>query len=223
MLINILNDCIIDMNTVRELETASADTKRQATADYNFKMLVSSLKKMVDEVQMAVNKSDFKPTLNIITALEGFVNSCNKIITVGAANDSTTSFINKESKMLYSDIAQEWIEYYSNSTKKILSLLETIKGIVPEKRAQYAINKIRKASIWNTDSVNFIYLKDGLNEANQIIEDLSLGENNNIEMFIRLVGDGKATVQNLTQEIMEWIEKEQLAGKLSIQFVSSVL
>ncbi len=219
MLINVLNDCIIDMNTVRELETASADTKKQAAADYNFKMLVGSLKKMVDEVQMAVNESDFKPALNIVTALEGFVNSCNKIITVGAANDSTTSFINKESKMLYSDIAQEWIEYYSNNTKKILSLLETIKGIAPDKRAQYAINKIKKASTWNTDSVNLKYLKDGLSEANQIIEDLSLDENKNIEEFLRLVGDGKATVQNLTQEIMEWIKKEQLAGKLSIQFV----
>lgn len=219
MLINVLNDCIIDMNTVRELETASADTKKQAAADYNFKMLVGSLKKMVDEIQMAVNESDFKPSLNIVTALEGFVNSCSKIITVGAANDSTTSFINKESKMLYSDIAQEWIEYYSNNTKKILSLLETIKGIAPDKKAQYAINKIKKASTWNTDSVNLKYLKDGLSEANQIIEDLSLDENKNIEEFLRLVGDGKATVQNLTQEIMEWIKKEQLAGKLSIQFV----
>ncbi len=220
MLINVLNDCIIDMNTVRELETASADTKKQAAADYNFKLLVGSLKKMVDEVQMAVNESDFKPSLNIVAALDGFVNSCNKIIMVGAANESTISFINKESKMLYSDIAQEWIEYYGNTTKKVLSLLETIKGITPDKKTQYAINKIKKASTWNTDIANLKYLKDGLSEANQIIEDLSLNENKNIEEFLRLVGDGKATVQNLTQEIMEWIEKEQLAGKLSIQFVS---
>ena len=218
MLINVLNDCIIEMNIVRELETASADTKKQAVADYNFKILVGSLKKMVDEIQMAVNESDFKPSSNIVTSLKGFVNSCNKIIMVGAANDSTTSFINKESKMLYSDIAQEWGEYYSNTTKEILSLLETIKAIAPDKRAQYVINKIKKASTWNTNSANLKYMTDGLNEANQIIEDLSLDEN--IEEFLRLVGDGKATVQNLTQEIMEWVEKEKFAGKLSIQFVS---
>lgn len=218
MLINVLNDCIVDMNTVRELETASTDTKKQAAADYNFMILVGSLKKIVDEVQMAVNESDFKASFNIVTALEGFVNSCNKIITVGAANDTTTSFINKESKLLYLDIAQEWVEYYSNTTKKLLSLLETIKGITPDKRAQYAINKIKKASTWNADSVNLKYFNDGLSEANQIIEDLSLDEN--IEKFLRLVGDGKATFQNITHEIIEWIEKEQFAGKLSIQFVS---
>lgn len=218
MLINILNDCIVDMNTVRELETVSADTKKQVEADYNFKILVGSLKKMIVEVQMAVNASDFKPSLSIVTALEGFVNSCNKIITVGAANDSTTSFINKESKMIYSNITQEWVEYYGNRTRKVLSLLETIKGITPDMRVQYAINKIKKASTWNTDIANLKYLKDGLCEAKKIIEDLSPGEN--IVEFLKLVGEGKATVQNLTQEIMEWIEKEQFAGKLSIQLVS---
>ena len=66
MLINVLNDCIVDMNTVRELETASADTKKQAIADYNFKLLVGLLKKMIDEVQMAVNESGYKPSPNII-------------------------------------------------------------------------------------------------------------------------------------------------------------
>lgn len=220
MLINVLNDCIIDMNTVRELETTSADIKKQAAADYNFKMFVGTLKKMVDEVHMAVYESNFKPSSNIITSLEGFVNSCNKILMVGAANESTTLFISKECKMLYSNIAQEWIEYYGDTTKNVLSLLELIKEITPDKRTQYAINKIKKASTWNVDIANLRYLKDGLKEANQIIKDLSLDENRNIEEFLRLVADGKATVKNLTQEIMEWIEKEQIAGKLSIQFVS---
>ena len=34
MLIDILNECIVDMNTVRALETASADTKKQSEANY---------------------------------------------------------------------------------------------------------------------------------------------------------------------------------------------
>ena len=37
MLIDTLNECIIDMKTIYELETVSADTKKQAIADYNFK------------------------------------------------------------------------------------------------------------------------------------------------------------------------------------------
>lgn len=40
MLIDTLNERIIDMKTVHEMETASADTKKQAMADYNFKQLI---------------------------------------------------------------------------------------------------------------------------------------------------------------------------------------
>ena len=43
MLIDTLNECIIDMKTVHEMETASADTKKQALADYNFKQLILNL------------------------------------------------------------------------------------------------------------------------------------------------------------------------------------
>jgi len=217
MLINILNDCIIDMNTVKELETASADTKKQAASDYNFKLLVKSLEKMIDELQMAVNESDFKPSLNIVTVLKGFISSCDKIIAVGAANESTTLFINKESKAIYYNLAEEWMCYYEKATKNILSLLETIKGITPDKRAQYSINKIKKAISWNTEVANLRYLRDGLDEANRIIDELSLDDN--IEAFLRLVGDGKATIRDLSQEILEWIAKEQIADKLSIQFI----
>ena len=60
MLIDTLNECIVDMKTVHEMEMVSVDTKKQATADYNFKQLVWGLKKTVSEVDLAVKNSDFK-------------------------------------------------------------------------------------------------------------------------------------------------------------------
>lgn len=45
-------DDIVDMKTVREMETTSNDTKKQATANYNFKQLVLRLKKIVEEVDL---------------------------------------------------------------------------------------------------------------------------------------------------------------------------
>ena len=98
MLIDTLNECIVDMKTVREMETASADTKKQATADYNFKQLVLGLKKTVSEVDLAVKNSKFRPSANVISALKSFLGSCDKVIQVGAANEATTQYISTESK-----------------------------------------------------------------------------------------------------------------------------
>lgn len=219
MLIDTLNECIIDMKTVREMETASADTKKQATADYNFKQLILSLKQMIDEVNLAVENSEFRPSENVVSALKSFLGACDKIVQAGAANNATTQYISSESKKLYAVIGQEWAEYYSKATVNILNLLDTVKGIIPdESRATYAANKIKKAATWNTTIDNYNFLKQGMDEADKILEDLDLDKDSEILAFLRLVSAGKATILSLTDEILDWLNKENLASKIFLKF-----
>lgn len=219
MLIDTLNECIVDMKTVREMETTSADTKKQATADYNFKQLVLGLKKTVSEVDLAVKNSDFRPSANVISALRSFLSSCDKVIQVGAANEATTQYISSETKKLYAVIGQEWSEYYSKTSSHIISLLDTVKNILKdENKAVYAVNKIKKAASWNTTIDNYNYLKQGLAEADQILNDLDLDEDSDILAFLKLVSAGNATIMDLTDEILEWIKAENLGDKMFINF-----
>ena len=219
MLIDTLNECIIDMKTVREMETASADTKKQATADYNFKQLILSLKQIIDEVNIAVENSAFRPSANVVSTLKSLLGACDKIVQAGAANNATTHYISSETKKLYAVIGQEWVEYYSKATVNILSLLDTIKGIIPdESKATYAANKIKKAATWNTTIDNYNYLKQGMTEADKILEDLDLDEDSEILAFLKLVGEGKATILDLTEEILLWIKSERLANKIKLTF-----
>lgn len=219
MLIDTLSEYIIDMKTVQELETATADTKKQATDNYNFKQMVAGLKTIVEEVTLAVNNSEYRPSANVVSALKSFLALCDKIIQVGAANSATTNYINTESKKLYAVIGQEWGEYYSKCTSNILSLLGTVKYVLPdENKANYAINKIKKASMWNTTIDHYNYLKQGMVEANQILNDLDLGDNPEILEFLKLVSEGNATMLNLTDDILKWIKAEKLADKMFINF-----
>lgn len=219
MLIDTLNECIIDMKTVYEMETVSADTKKQAMADYNFKQLVLSLKKTIDEVNLAVENSEFRPSANVVSALKSFLSACDKIVQVGAANNATTQYISFESKKIYTVIGQEWVVYYSKVTANILSLLETVKRIIPdESKVTYAANKIRKAAGWNTTIDNYNYLRQGIAEADKILEDLELDKNSEILAFLKLVSEGRATISNITDKILDWIKAEHLADKMFIKF-----
>ena len=219
MLIDTLNECIIDMKTVQEMETVSADTKKQATADYKFKQLVISLKQMIEEVKLAVENSDFKPSANVLSALKSFLGACDKVVQAGAANNATTQYISAESKKLYVVIGQEWAEYYTKSTANILSLLDTVKGFIPDKsKATYAANKIKKPATWNTTIDNYKFLKQGLVEADKILDDLDLDKDSEILAFLKLVSEGNATIMNLTDDILAWIKTENLADKMFINF-----
>lgn len=98
MLIDTLNECIIDMKTVCEMETASADGKKQAAADYNFKQLILGLKQIIDEVNLAVENSKFRPLANFVSALKNFLGACDKVVQAGMVNNATTQYISSESK-----------------------------------------------------------------------------------------------------------------------------
>lgn len=220
MLIDTLNESIIDMKTVHELETASADTKKQVTADYNFKQLISSLQQMVNELKLAVDNFEFNPSANVLSGFKSFFTSCDKIVQAGAANNVTTQYVTSESKKLYAVMGQEWNEYYTKSTSNILGLIEAVKGILPdETKASYATNKIKKAATWNKSIENLNYLKQGLEEAKQILTEINLDENSSILAFLKLVSEGNATIADLTDEILEWIKKENLSSKIGIRFI----
>lgn len=217
MLTDTLNKCIMDMKAVQEMENVSSDTKKQAAADFNFQKLVASLKQTVIEVELAVDNSDFKPSSSIVSSLKNFISLCDRIVQVGAANTSTTQFISNESKKLNTALGQEWYIFYSNLTSNMLNLLGIIKNILQDdKKVIYAANKIKKAANWNSTVDNYNYLKQGMDEANLILKDLDLEENSEILTFLKLVSEGNATILNLTDDVLAWVKKENLADKLFI-------
>ena len=219
MLTDTLDACIIDMKTVREMELASADTKKQADANYAFRQIVQELKTTTVALKTAIDNSEFKPSIPVVNALRSYLAACDKVVSDGAASVSTNEFVRTESKKVISSIANEWSTYYQNTTSNIINLLETVKGIITDSnKATYAINKIKKASNWNTSPDAYESMKQGLKDADSILKSLDLDEDSEILAFLRLVGEGNATVQNLTAEILAWLKKEGIDGKLAISF-----
>ena len=219
MLIDILNECIVDMNTVRALETASADTKKQSEANYKFKQLVVSVKQTIVEIQTAVENSKFRPSTEVMSGLNGIIKNCEQVVKVGAANAATTGFIEGERKKVYDEVGQDWLAYYQGATAHIISLLEIVKGILTnEDRVKYATNKMRRAASWSKTADNYRFLNAGLADAEKILKDLDLDEDSDILAFLKLVSEGKATIRNLTDEILAWIKAENLEDKMHIGF-----
>lgn len=221
MLIDTLNNYIIEMQAIKEMETASIDSKKQAHADYAFKQVVNKLGKMVNEVGLAVNNSGFRLSPETLTRLKNFVSKCDKVVQGGAADASTNNYLNSETKKMYSLLGTEWNNYYTDATSNVLSLLDVVKNIVSDEReVQLAAGKIQRAANWNTSVENYNNLKQGLNEARQIFSEIGLGEDSSIMMFLKNVSAGSATIMDLTDEIILWIKENNLEKKMFIRFGS---
>ena len=115
-------------------------------------------------------------------------------------------------------IASEWSDYYQKTTANISVFLNG-KGIIPDaNKATYAINKIKKAANWNVAPDSYTSMKQGLDDADFILKSLDLAKDSEVLEFLKLVGEGSATVQNLTAEILAWLKNEGIEDKLTISF-----
>ncbi len=219
MLIETLDECIIEMNNVRAMETASSDTKKQIDANVRFKKAVAEIRQILVEVCTADEYSGFKPSAEAVLGLKRTVVNCGKVLQAGAAENSTTQYISSDTKKAYEAVCLAWAEYYKQSTMHILRLLDTIKCILPDdSKITYAANKIKKAANWSKTADNYKTMQKGLEEAEKILADLDLDENLEVLTFLRLVSMGKATMANLTEEILAWIKSEGLEGRMHIRF-----
>ncbi|MEE0418909.1 MAG: hypothetical protein UDG86_02550 [Lachnospiraceae bacterium] len=105
---------------------------------------------------------------------------------------------------------------YEISLKRIN--LENGSGIVLDAVAVFfsiywGAKEISKVFKWIVDDI-----KQGIAEADKILKDLDLDEDSEILAFLQLVSEEKATILNLTDEILAWIKAENLADKLYINF-----
>lgn len=80
------------------------------------------------------------------------------------------------------------------------------------------MNKIKKASVWNSAIENYNFLKQGMDEADGLLKELGLDENSSILAFLKMVSEGNATILDLTEEILCWIKSEGLAEKIKLTF-----
>ena len=107
MLTDTLNACIIDMKIVKELETVSADTKKQANANYAFKQIVQELQETTATLKNAVEISGFRPSVAVFNDLKAYLSACDKVVGEGAANSSTNDFIRTKSRKVTESIARD--------------------------------------------------------------------------------------------------------------------
>lgn len=217
MLNSVLNECIAELKDIKEMETASNDTKRQEKIDGNFSAVVSQNDKILRELNQAFEKAKFTPSQGVINLAKDILGELEKVVKSGNAKDSTVAYLTSECKKLSVLLAEEWKNFYSMKSEGLLNLLETVIDITPYKQnTQFAINKIKKGSNWNTDVKNLEMMQNGLSEATEIISALGLDEK--IIAFLRKVSEGKATLVDVTMDIMNWIEREKIASRLAIKF-----
>lgn len=220
MLVDLLDQSIIAMKEIYELEKSSNDVQKQEKNDKIFSNVVSENHMMVKVVTNSMSQLGFVISQETRGKVIGLLKSSYDAVSRGLIQESTANYLQKEVFNIKKAILQEWSDYYHKVADQKINMLQTIKGIAPEReKVDYASNKIKLGASWDFKQDNLDKMEKGLQEADEIINSLGFGEDGaEILVFLKKVASGKASVHDLTTDILNWLKENNMTSKLAVSF-----
>lgn len=220
MLVDLLDQSIIAMKEIYELEKSSNDVQKQGKNDKIFSNVVSENHLMVHAVTNGMTQLGFVISQETRAKVIGLLKSSSDAISRGLVQETTANYLQKEVFAIKKAILQEWSDYYHKVADPKINMLQTIKGIAPQReKVVYASNKIKLGASWDFKQDNLDKMEKGLLEADEIINSLGFGEDGaEILVFLKKVASGKASVRDLTPDILNWLMENNMTSKLAVSF-----
>lgn len=216
MIQDLLQQNIKSMVEVRELEKQSLDKKEQEKIEKTFKAIVTNTFDNVGQIHKATKLCEFKPSSKIIMICKNLLTDLEQCLQ-GSISEERNSTLASKQKQLEENLKAEWNDFYQERTKVIVNLLNTVKELVPDRsKADAALIRIRNGanSLQNERTMELFI--EGLKAGEQIINDMRLLEPQ--KRFLEKVSNGTATINDLNEDVLKWINEKELGGKLGICF-----
>lgn len=217
MIFDDLDKCINNMNEIKELEQSSDDLQRQERIENIFKDCISETVKMVNALQKGYVEFSFKISLEQKQNLLRLINEYERCINSRRIREDKVVYIQRECNLVKKEIAREWDRWYTDFSSPVINMLQNVKKIVDNQdKVTFAVNKIKEGKNWDFKTEVLDRMKKGRMEADDIIQ--SLGLIKEVSIFLEKVSSGNATLSDLNDKVIKWLEEKKMTGRLSISF-----
>ena len=159
MLVDLLDQSIIAMKEIYELEKSSNDVQKQEKNDKIFSNVVSENHLMVKAVTNSMSQLGFVISQETRGKVIGLLKSSYDAVSRGLIQESTANYLQKEVFNIKKAILQEWLNYYHRVADQKINMLQTIKGIAPERQATIFTRFYREPEVHDKEGIGIgLYL-----------------------------------------------------------------
>ena len=218
MLLDDLSSTVKRLSQLDKKESAIQNAAKKAQNDSEFSLLTSDYYDCMQKLKYAHDELGYVLSSDSLTKLEDTIDA-------GVVDEELLRVTKQQiNKKLNQALSKEWREFHSKKTNSVVGKLATVGSLASDKDHINTIrDNINDSADWNALSNNInatttkiMRFKSSIEEVDKIEEELNL--NDEIKRFITLVTCGKAKITDLNDEIMAWIENENLADKFTIRF-----
>lgn len=214
----LLDSVVMNTSIVSEFKSREEESKKNTTQqniDANFAKAISNVRLTVIHVCDAREHSDFVVSNDVSNRIKEMLAFCKASAEQGLVVASDTAKINGMNRDLNEVLASEWKVYYVHKTSSIKELLSVVKSI-SSSEVNDIIKDIDSATGWDADAKTITRMIQAIDKANNLIEKLDLNES--ILAFLKKMLDRKACLEDLTDDVLSWIEKENLKSRVKLSF-----
>ena len=216
MIIEKLNRKIKDMRSLYLRAEMEKNAAQQQATDRKYHELVAQVHAFLETVSYAKIKLHFLLPEGIADKLDTLLGQLRKTIEGGCADQECVAEAEKLFKEIQTDIRKEWKTHYNAITAAILGTLKVIKSIDKD-RVEKCLNDINSAEQWQNDKNYLVDLFSAMKRSESLIQNLNMDME--IISFLKKMNLGKATVSDLNEKVLYWIQKEQLSDRIKLSFL----
>lgn len=209
-------DCKIKkMKELRRLEEIKANKAQQDATDVKYRLLLMQVHQFVDVINYTHEHLQFVLSDSVLNDINGLLDNLRGAVKTGYSNKDTVADAETSFKNIQTTVRKDWGKHFNTITATTISTLRVISGI-DEAKVSSCLDVIKAAEIWTSDKKNFVNLEIALKDAEGLIQSLSLDQE--IITFLKNMNAGKASIADLNDKVIAWIQKESLASKIKLSF-----
>lgn len=213
---DLLENSVAQMKRLHSLVSQKKNEEQQAKRDENYRKLVHATTQLSAAVHYAQVTFGFLDQIQAL--LLEVLSDLQSTALKGTVNEESNFQAGKKIKLIQNQTAKEWANFYPTLVSSTTSTLQIIRKIDPI-RINKCLVDLGRASVWQNDDLDLQRLEIlscALSESNTLIQQLKLDQN--VTQFLTKVSSNKATLDDLTEEIMRWIYQEGLSERILISF-----
>lgn len=203
------------IKTFAKNEAASKKSAEQKKIDATYREAICGVNLLTSEVVNTCANSKFQISESVHDQFIELLTLCSVSSDKSKIAVIDVNGITSKEKEIRSSLQYEWNNYHAEETASIEEVLNVVKGIA-NVNVNSLLLRMNAAKNWNKDVTAVIDMMNAIREANEQINKMRLTDTT--VAFLRKVIAKSATLEDITDDVMQWLKEEGIQGKVKISF-----
>ena len=215
MLNKIINKQVITLKMINSKVEEKNNFEKQKNTNKETKKIVNQLSGLIDALYDANQILDFTVDEKMLDELFKTNRDLLDTINTIQIDENVVRNCRNSINSITKEIKEQWQFFYSKKTTDMLKTLRFLKNFNKQNIGALE-QQFAEAKNWTGNKEIVLLLKESMEQANDIIDNLNMNEN--VTDFFKKMNNGTATLVDLNEEVLAWIDEKNVKYKIKLKF-----